>query len=118
MNRTVAKAALIETALGEYSLNIIHKNLINCSYSCNQKCNLSKISKVTLLFDIYSSSIGIEQGFNCDSPEGGTIKKKPALNKSAVKQNDDTTDNNKVAKQPKGVRFKDSFTTGTVTHPI
>ena len=76
-----------------------------------QKGYLSNISKV-ILFDFYSSSIGIEQGFNCDSPEGGTIKKKPALNKSAVKQNDDTTDNNKVAKQPKGVRFKDSFTTG------
>ena len=36
-----------------------------------------------------SISISLEQGFNCDSPEGGTIKKKPSLSKSAVKQNND-----------------------------
>ena len=36
---------------------------------------------------------GIELGFNCDSPEGGTIKKKPAKNKD----------------EKKGVRFKESF---------
>jgi len=36
---------------------------------------------------------GIELGFNCDSPEGGTIKKKPGKNKE----------------EKKGVRFKESF---------
>ena len=65
-----------------------------------------------------SISISLEQGFNCDSPEGGTIKKKPSLSKSAVKQhNDDCMDgnsSNKAAsgKQVKGVRFKETFSTG------
>ena len=64
-----------------------------------------------------SISISLEHGFNCDSPEGGTIKKKPSLNKSAVKQinSDDCVDGNTKAasgKQIKGVRFKETFSTG------
>ena len=46
------------------------------------------------------ASTGIELGFNCDSPEGGTIKKKPSAKKDEEKQKNKT----------KGVRFLESYT--------
>lgn len=48
---------------------------------------------------LLSERSGVELGFNCDSPEGGTIKKKPAL----VKKEE-------LDRKPKGnVRFQESF---------
>jgi len=72
----------------------------------------------------------VEHGFNCDSPEGGTIKKKPDKNGAASKKSNlvssikDTSDSNSRggqssgsggggggAKPQKGVRFLDSYAT-------
>ena len=45
------------------------------------------------------ASTGIELGFNCDSPQGGTIRKKPK------------PESENKPKPAKGVRFKESFAT-------
>ena len=59
------------------------KALVHHSLPSGSTGNLSEKSQV---------STGLELGFNCDSPEGGTIKKKP-----------------KEEPIKKGVRFKESF---------
>ena len=46
-------------------------------------------------------------GFSCDSPEGGTIKKKPNANKSALV----TFKSDKSESGGKAVRFNDTFST-------
>lgn len=54
------------------------------------------------------SSSSVEQGFSCDSPEGGTIKKKPSAAKGALvtfKPSEGKCNNNKE------VRFKDTYST-------
>ena len=54
------------------------------------------------------ASTGIELGFNCDSPEGGTIKKKPSATKK------EESENRKI----KGVRFKESYATIPDPFPV
>ena len=94
-HHTVSTTAMVHTMPRNYTLK---------SHRSNSTGSLSDKS--------HTSSVGVEQGFNCDSPEGGTIKKKPSLNKnSGAKQNDEVTDG-KANKPTKGVRFKESFTTG------
>ena len=51
----------------------------------------------------------VELGFSCDSPEGGTIRKKPAiLNLKSQKSEENSS---KKSQQTKEVRFKETFTT-------
>ena len=59
-----------------------------------------------------SAMSSVELGFNCDSPEGGTIRKKPPailnLKSSQVKSDESPS---KKSQQTKEVRFKETFTT-------
>ena len=52
------------------------------------------------------ASTGIELGFNCDSPQGGTIRKKPK------------PESENKPKPAKGVRFKESFATIPISKSI
>ena len=59
-----------------------------------------------------SALSSVELGFNCDSPEGGTIRKKPPailnLKTGQVKSDESQS---KKSQQQKEVRFKETFTT-------
>ena len=56
-----------------------------------------------------SAMSSVELGFSCDSPEGGTIRKKPAiLNLKSQKSEENSS---KKSQQTKEVRFKETFTT-------
>jgi hypothetical protein len=60
-----------------------------------------------------SAMSSIELGFSCDSPEGGTIRKKPTILNLKSNQVNNKSDENsgKKSQLQKEVRFKESFTT-------
>ena len=80
----------------------------------NPASNLSSRSTSSGSLSEKSSSAmsSVELGFNCDSPEGGTIRKKPPailnLKSSQVKSDESPS---KKSQQTKEVRFKETFTT-------
>jgi hypothetical protein len=59
-----------------------------------------------------SAMSSVELGFNCDSPEGGTIRKKPptilSLKSGPAKPDESPTKKSQLTKE---VRFKETFTT-------
>ena len=79
------------------------------NYHATQPPHPQRSNSTGSLSEKSQASTGIELGFNCDSPEGGTIRKKP----KELSSNLQTSENKvQVANKPaKGVRFKESFAT-------
>ena len=87
-NNSVSVSAMVPQ---NYHMQLHHPQRSNSTGSLSEKSQ---------------ASTGIELGFNCDSPQGGTIRKKPKESTIATSASSENK-----PKPTKGVRFKESFAT-------
>ena len=89
--------------------------IVHSSPTGGVTCHSSRSSSASVSEKSGSLSHSAEHGFSCDSPEGGTIKKKPQAKSSLVTfkpENEDPSRANGNRMLPcKEVRFKDTFST-------
>ena len=102
-------SAMVHTMPKNFHLNgggsngMVLKPLLSSQLS-NSSASLSERS-------ISSSTGAPEHGFSCDSPEGGTIKKKPSHNRSIANNHKSSSPEDQQKPKAKGVRFKETFAT-------